>query len=260
MGLRKTLASLALLGLAAIHIRGVAMGWGQAISVLYAGGMIAGAVALLRDCFWARLYVLGVLIWNLMGLVTLWGAMGTDLGEALDGGCLWVSLLPYLPVALLAGRRAARHYEGQRLWGVGPWRSLVLSWSVILNVAMVHGLVQYLVSWGDWIGAGLRALTAATLAGAVAARGLLLDPPPPRRRLFGLCGGAATVLAIAAAVGLHQLILSGVHPFCGDGYAQHFGLIFDTAVVLAGLVSGALAALAAVAAFGRPMVRYLRRS
>ncbi len=54
MTIRKILASLILLGFAAMHAWGSYKGYDPTISAIYAAGLIVGAVALLCNFSWAR--------------------------------------------------------------------------------------------------------------------------------------------------------------------------------------------------------------
>ena len=216
--------------------------------------MLLGAVALLRRWFWARLYALGISAWGIGGLGSFIIGPGITLWE------VWLPFLGFILLGvLLLGPRTARYFEGQDLWRVGVWRSWCLAWAVVLNVAMLHALVVYLLIDGEWIDPGTRALTVVITGTSALSLVLLLRRRTAGLLLLGLGGIGALILAVDAALGLHRLLLSvWAHPPCVTAYLENASTIEGTKIALAGIIPGALAGVGAVALFGRDLVRYLR--
>lgn len=255
MTARKIFASLILLAFAGMHAWGSYHGYDSTISAIYAAGLLVAAGALLFEFHWARFFGLGIAATGVLGC----GVMLLMYGHT--EGFIWGQAVGFaLLGALLFGKRMSERYEAKAGWGDGTIREHTLSWAVIFNFAMLPMLLKYLGNEGSWITDLVRVATAGTLALASIAVFLLL-----RRRTAGLlllaaCGVSSIFLAVGAAAGLEGLIAGAgkVDMLCGTAHWMRTMQITETAMVVAGVIPGALAALLATAAFARPMIRLMR--
>jgi len=256
MTTRKYLAAIILLAFAAMHGWGCYMGYAPIISGIFAAGLVAGAAALLMRFFWARLFALGISITGAVGcgvLLTMdgWGNDWFFLAQA--AGFMVLGLL-------LLGSKAAEHFEGQAGWTVGTVREFLLTWSVVLNFAMLPMLLKYLGSDGSWVTDMTRAGTAVTLATASVALFLLLRRRTAGLLLLGSAGVGAIILAAGALDGLRMLLqpVDRSELMCGTAIMYQQMQATETAMVVAGVVPGAAAAVICLAAFAGPMIRLMR--
>ena len=257
MTIRKYLATLILLAFAGMHGWGCAMGYAPIISGIFAAGLVAGAAGLLIRFFWARLFALGVAVTGTVGCGVLL-AMDEGFGNdwfffAQGAGFVALGLL-------LLGKRMAAHYEGEAGWTVDTFREALLTWSVVFNFAMLPMLVKYLGSDGSWVTDMTRAGTAATLATGAVALFLLLRRRTAGLLLLGAAGVGAMVLAAGAMDGLRMLLapVDSSEMLCGTAYMYQQLQATETAMVVAGVIPGAMAAMICLFAFTGPMIRLMR--
>ncbi len=255
MTARKIFASLILLGFAALHGWSSYNGYDSMISAIYAAGLGVGAAALLLNFHWARFFGLGIAATGVAGCAVM-HLFGHD-----GGWFMWTQTIGFVLLGLvLMGRRMSEKFEGQAGWGDGTLREHTLSWAVIFNFAMLPMLVKYLGNDGDWVTAVVRVVTAVTLTLATIAVFLLLRRRTAGLLLLGVSGVMSVFLAVSAAAGLQALMavdLSGQW-MCGTAYMIHSMHLTETAMVVAGVVPGALASLLAMVSFAGPMIRLMR--
>lgn len=257
MTTRKYLASIILLAFAAMHGWACYKGYTPIISGVFSAGLVAGAAALLLRFFWARLFALGVAITGTVGCGVLL-VMYTG-GDKLFFYAQGVGFI--LLGLLLMGAKMAEQYEGQAGWTNLTIREQLLSWAVVLNVAMLPMLVKYLGSDGGWVTDTTRAGTVVTLATAAVALFLLLRRRTAGLLLLGGAGVGAMILAAGALDGLRTLlqpVQAGGELLCGTAIMYQAMQATETAMVVAGVVPGALAALLCTLAFAGPMIRLMR--
>ena len=256
MTTRKFLAAIILLAFAAMHGWGCYQGYAPIISGIFAAGLVAGAAALLMRFFWARLFALGISITGAVGcgvLITMDGWGNDWFFYAQAAGFIMLGLL-------LLGSKMADHYEGRVGWTVGTVREFLLTWSVVLNFAMLPMLLKYLASDGAWITDMTRAGTAITLSAAAVALFLLLRRRTAGLLLLGGAGVGAMILAAGALDGLRALLqpVDTSEMLCGTAVMYQQMQAAEAAMVVAGVVPGAAAAVICLLAFTGPMIRLMR--
>ena len=257
MTTRKYLASIILLAFAAMHGWACYKGYTPIISGIFSAGLVAGAAALIMRFFWARLFALGVATTGTVGcgvLLTMQGGGGNELFFYAQGaGFLLLGLS-------LVSREMAQQYEGQAGWTRETIREQLLTDAVVFNFAMLPMLIKYLGSDGEWVTDLTRAATAVTLATAGVALFLLLRRRTAGLLLLGAAGVGAMFLAVGALDGLRSLLqpMAESQLQCGTMYMHQAMQATETAMVVAGVVPGALAALICTLAFAGPMIRLIR--
>ncbi len=236
--------------------------WLGICSVVFAAGYGVATLALWRGWFWARWLGLGIGVVGLLNCLTFaWlshsgalAAFGSELTWAGLQGVGFAALL-----ALLSGRRMVEAYDEspspRNHWRYDVRSMRILRWAVVLNIAVLPMLLKHVGNSAFWLSCGSRSVAALTAIALLAGLVLVVMQRTAGLLLLGLGGLSTIYLAGASSCGLAAMLSGG--PWSGSSLGYQLALL-DTALISTAFLPGALAALAAVAAFAGPITRYLR--
>jgi len=256
---RKLIASLLLLAFAGLHV----MGWWWMrdwTGLVWAGGCLAAVTALWARWGWARWFALGIGVTGVVGCAGVLLALPSSAFAVGDRPFLAGQALAFSALAaVLSGRRMREAYEQRAGWPASGWRDRTLGLAVICSVGISAMLLRRFGLW--WHGEQPLHLLGSGLALLAAVFGAILTY---RRRtagllLLGLAGGAAVIAGVDSVRSVLFLAPRIDGQACSLDAWQAYQRLAHAAMAGAGLATGALTALAALAVFLGPMIAFLRR-
>lgn len=232
--------------------------WMQLCSGVFAVGYFATAVLMWRRAFWARWLTQGIAVVGLLNcgaFFVLWqagklaGAAPVLIGAQAAG---FVALL-----ALTAGRSMRGAFDekpsAHNRWRYDSGAVKALRLAVVLNFAALPMLFKY-------IGSAANPTLVATACGVLAiALALVILQRTAGILMLAVAGVMTAYVAFVAGGALMHMMSFDPRGVCGFAFARHSYRMVETAMMSAGFVPGAVAALAALAVFTAPMARFVRR-